>query len=108
MGDCHNGAGGEKRRGFWAQEGKELCRGAQRAGRQRGLEFRVGSQLGGRGVKAQGSAAEAGLTGQAPEAPEALGGNGRTRLACQITQAVCAEAQPEEDQQAQCSKNKNR
>lgn len=53
MGDCHNGAEGEKRRGFWAQEGKELCRGAQRAGRQRGLEFRVGSQLGGRGVKAR-------------------------------------------------------
>lgn len=64
MGDCHNGAGGESRRCFWAEEGTELRRGAQRAGRQRGLEFRVESQLGGRGVKAQGSAAKAGLSGK--------------------------------------------
>lgn len=46
MGDPRNGAGGETRRRFWAEEGTELCRGAQRAGRQRGLEFRAEPQLG--------------------------------------------------------------
>lgn len=82
MGDCHNGAGGESRRCFWAEEGTELRKRCTAGWQTEGAGVQGRVPAGRERSQGPGVCSKSWTLRQALEAPGALGGNGRTRLAC--------------------------
>lgn len=106
-GDCHNQGRGREKEDFLGRV-RSRGRGAKQSGRQRGLEFRV--QVPAWWRRRQGPGACCGVWTYKGKPWKTPGRNGRTGLACWITQAVCTErpegdgAWPGQDQELQCSK----